>query len=89
MRTTVNCVRHGPGEEALDRAPWPGELGQRLLASVGKRAWREWLTHQTMLINENRLSPLDPKTRAFLSVELEKYFFGGGSEVPAGYQPPA
>jgi A/G-specific adenine glycosylase len=84
---TVNCVRYGPGEEALDRAPWPGELGQRLLASVGKRAWGEWLAHQTLLINEHRLSPLDPKTRAFLAAELEKYFFGGGSAVPAGYQP--
>jgi Fe-S cluster biosynthesis and repair protein YggX len=88
MTTTVNCVRHGPGEEALDRAPWPGELGRRVLEQVGKRAWREWLAHQTMLINENRLSPLDPKTRSFLTAELEKYFFGGGSEAPAGYQPP-
>jgi Fe-S cluster biosynthesis and repair protein YggX len=88
MTTTVNCVRYGPGEEALDRAPWPGELGRRVLDNVGKRAWREWLAHQTMLINENRLSPLDPKTRAFLTGELEKYFFGQGSEAPVGYQPP-
>jgi Fe-S cluster biosynthesis and repair protein YggX len=55
---------------------------------VSKEAWSQWLAHQTMLINENRLSPLDPKHRAFLQAEMEKYFFGEGSEKPAGYVAP-
>ena len=41
-----------------------------------------------MLINENRLSPLDPKARKFLEGEMEKFLFGAGSAAPAGYVPP-
>jgi Fe-S cluster biosynthesis and repair protein YggX len=82
---SIHCIRYGSDQEPLARAPVPGELGQRILANVGKKAWSEWLAHQTMLINENRLSPLDPKARAFLAAELEKYFFGDGSAKPSGY----
>ena len=52
------------------------------------QAWAEWIARQTMLINENRLSPLDPKHRAFLETEMRKFLFEGGSEAPAGYVPP-
>ncbi len=88
MTQIIECIRYGTGQEALDRAPYPGELGQRIHASVGKRAWADWLAHQTMLINENRLSPVDPKARSFLKEELEKFFFGEGSVHPQGYVPP-
>jgi len=85
MTRLVDCVRHGAGQEGLDRAPYPGEIGQRVLQSVSKRAWTEWLAHQTMLINENRLSPVDPKARKFLLEEMEKFFFGPGSAPPEGF----
>ncbi len=85
MSRLVNCVRHGADQPGLDRAPYPGPLGQKVYDQVSKQAWGEWLAHQTMLINENRLSPVDPKARAFLKDELEKYFFGEGSQAPEGY----
>lgn len=88
MTRTIDCVRHGAGQEGLDRAPYPGELGQRIYAAVSKRGWADWLAHQTMLINENRLSPVDPKARKFLQEEMEKYFFGPGSAPPEGYVGP-
>lgn len=88
MPRMIFCVKEGRETEGLDFAPWPGPLGQRIFAEVGKPAWKQWLAHQTMLINENRLSPMDPKTRTFLSAEMEKYFFGGGAEKPAGFVPP-
>ena len=47
-----------------------------------------WLAHQTMLINEYRLNLSDPKSREFLSIELQKYFFGEGSEKPSGFVNP-
>jgi Fe-S cluster biosynthesis and repair protein YggX len=84
----VQCVllkREAPG---LERAPYPGELGQRILAGVSKEAWAQWLKHQTMLINEYRLTPIEPKARKFLETEMEKFFFGAGSKAPEGYQPP-
>ena len=72
----------------LDRVPYPGPLGQRLFDNVSKEAWAKWLGHQTMLMNEYRLTPVDPKARKFLEGEMEKFFFGGGSTKPEGYKPP-
>lgn len=88
MSHIVHCVKLGRQAEGLAFAPWPGELGKRIYANVSKEAWAGWLAHQTMLINENRLSPLEPKARAFLAGELERYFFGGGSAPPPGYVAP-
>lgn len=85
---TVFCEKLQREAEGLDFAPWPGELGQRVYARISKEAWSQWLAHQTMLINENRLSPLDPKTRSFIAAEMEKFLFGEGSEKPQGYVPP-
>lgn len=87
MSRTVYCEKTQTETEGLDFAPWPGELGKRVYQHIGKPAWAEWLAHQTMLINENRLSPLDPKHRAYLQAEMEKFLFGDGAEKPAGYTP--
>jgi Fe-S cluster biosynthesis and repair protein YggX len=87
MSRMVFCQKTQTEAEGLDFIPWPGELGKRVFEHIGKAAWAEWLAHQTMLINENRLSPLDPKHRAYLQTEMEKYLFGGGAEKPAGYTP--
>jgi len=87
MSRVVQCVllkREAPG---LDRAPYPGELGKRIFDTVSKEAWGRWVHHQTMLINEYRLTPIEPKARKFLEAEMEKFFFGGGSEKPEGYKP--
>ena len=88
MARTIQCIKLGREAEGLDFPPYPGELGKRIYENVSKEAWQAWLAHQTMLINENRLNPLDAKTRAFLAAEMEKYFFGDGSEKPAGYVVP-
>ena len=88
MTRNVQCVKLHREAEGLAFAPWPGELGKRIYDNVSKEAWQTWLAHQTMLINENRLNPLDAKTRSFLAAEVEKYFFGGGSEKPPGYVTP-
>ncbi len=87
MARTVQCVRLGEEAEGLDFPPLPGELGRRVFENVSKPAWRQWLAHQTMLINENRLKVTDPSARRFLERELEKFFFGEGSATPEGYVP--
>lgn len=88
MSRTLHCVKLDREAEGLDRPPYPGPLGKRVFEQVSKQAWADWLKHQTMLINENRLSPMDPKARKFLEEQMERYFFGEGAEVPAGYVPP-
>lgn len=87
MSRTVHCVKLGQAAEGLSRAPYPGELGARIFESVSAAAWADWLKHQTMLINENRLNPRNPGARAFLEAQMREYFFGTGSEKPAGYVP--
>ena len=88
MSRTVHCARLKRDAEGLGFVPYPGPLGKRIFEHVSKEAWSQWLAHQTMLINENRLSPLDPKARKFLEAEMEKFLFGDGSDAPAGYVPP-
>ena len=88
MPETVFCAKlkkQGPG---LSFAPYPGELGQRILDNISQEAWDQWLARQTMLINENRLSPRDRDARAFLAAEMEAFLFGDGGTVPDGYVPP-
>ena len=87
MSRTVNCVLLGVEAEGLDKPPYPGELGQRIFENVSKQAWQRWLGHQTMLINEYRLSPIEPRAREFLEKEMEKFFFGDGSEAPPDFKP--
>ena len=89
MTRRLHCLHSGQEADGLDFVPWPGELGRRVFASIGKPAWTAWLAHQTMLINENRLSPMNPQHRAFLEEQMEKFLFEGGAEKPAGYMPDA
>ena len=88
MSRTVHCIKLDKEAEGLDRPPYPGALGQRIFEQVSKEAWQLWLRHQTMLINEHRLSPIDPQARKYLETEMEKFFFGGGSSVPGGFVMP-
>jgi len=88
MARTVQCAylkREAPG---LERLPYPGELGKRIYENISAQAWQEWVRHQTMLINEYRLSPIEPKARKFLVEEMEKFLFGGGSDKPTEFVAP-
>ena len=88
MTRMVQCVYLKREAQGLDRPPYPGPLGQRVYESVSKEAWARWINHQTMLINEYRLTPIEPKARKFLEGEMEKFLFGAGSNAPEGYKPP-
>lgn len=87
MSNTVYCLRLRKDAPALPAAPYPGELGKRILENISQEAWQQWLSHQTLLINEHRLSLADAKARQFLAKEMEAYLFGDGSAVPKGYMP--
>lgn len=88
MSRTVHCVKLDKEAEGLTALPYPGDLGKRVYEQVSKEAWQMWLGHQTMLINEYRLTPIEPKARKFLEEEMEKYFFGEGSEAPKEFVEP-
>ena len=88
MPRMVNCVKLQREAEGLDFPPYPGELGKRIFEQVSKEAWKQWLEHQKMLVNENRLNLADRKAREYLTQQMEQHFFGAGAERAAGYVPP-
>jgi Fe-S cluster biosynthesis and repair protein YggX len=89
MARIVNCIKYGKEAEGLDFPPYPGPLGKRIWESVSKAAWQEWLKHQTMLVNENRLNLADAQARQYLARQMENHFFGQGADAAQGYVPPA
>lgn len=87
MTRMVHCVKLHKDAEGLDFPPVPGELGKRIYESVSKEAWEEWKKLQTMIINEYGLNCADPKVRAHVSEQCERYFFGGGIEAVPNHVP--
>ena len=88
MGKQLICAKTGEEAEGLDKQPYPGPLGKKIYETIGKIAWGDWLRHQTMLINEYRLTPIEEKDRKFLEAEMEKFFFGEGSQRPAEFKEP-
>jgi Fe-S cluster biosynthesis and repair protein YggX len=89
MTRIVHCVLLGQDLPGLDKPPHPGELGRRIYDHVSKEAWQRWVRHQVMLLNEYRLTPVEPAHRKRLEFEMEKFLFGGGSDKPKDYVPPS
>jgi Fe-S cluster biosynthesis and repair protein YggX len=85
----IYCQRLRREAESLAKAPFPGANGLRVLAGISQQGWNEWLAHQTMLINENRLSPLDPKAKKYLTEQMDRFLFGSGADEVAGFVAPA
>ncbi|HTH39290.1 MAG TPA: oxidative damage protection protein [Rhodocyclaceae bacterium] len=88
MARMVKCIKLGTEAEGLDFPPLPGELGKKIFENVSKEAWAQWIKLQTMLINENRLSLVDPRARQYLQEQVIKHFFGEGADAATGYVPP-
>ena len=88
MPRKVTCIKLGKEADGLEFAPWPGELGQRLLDNVSQEAWQEWLRQQTILINEYKLNPLDAEHKKYLAAQMEAWFFGDGIVMPDEWKPP-
>lgn len=82
MSRTVHCIKLKQELPGLEKPPFKGELGQRIYDTVSHQAWRQWLEHSKMLINEYRLDLVSEHGQRIWMTELEKYFYGDGSELP-------
>jgi Fe-S cluster biosynthesis and repair protein YggX len=87
MTRTAFCLKLQKEAAGLASVPYPGELGKKIYENISQEAWQQWLRHQTLLINEHRLSLVDPSARKLLATEMEAFLFGGGSAKPQGYVP--
>src|SRR3977135_4574451 len=85
----VFCVKFQREMEGLDETPFEGHpLGQKIYESVSKEAWKMWVEHMKMLMNEYRLNLGTAEAQEFLIKQMDEYFFGDGAALPAGYVPP-
>ncbi|HSU42475.1 MAG TPA: oxidative damage protection protein [Polyangiaceae bacterium] len=87
MAHLVDCIKLGHEAEGLEKLPFKGELGQRIYDHVSKEAWKQWLEHSKMLINEYRLDLTSESGQRLWMTECEKFFFGDGSSAPAEFVP--
>jgi Fe-S cluster biosynthesis and repair protein YggX len=84
----VNCVKFGREMPGLERIPWKGEIGKRIYENVSQEAWKMWIEHSKMLMNEYRLNPLDANSQKIMEEQMEQFFFGDGAKLPEGYVAP-
>ena len=88
MTRMVNCRKYGKELPGLPGPPYPGAKGEEIYQTVSQQAWREWLSHQTMLINEKQLSLAAAADRKYLNEQLEKFLDNKDFDRAAGYVPP-
>ena len=84
----VHCVKFDKDLPGLDRVPWKGDIGKRVYEKISKDAWKLWLEHSKMVVNEYRLNPLDPSSQKIMEEQMEQFFFGDGAKLPEGYVAP-
>lgn len=87
MARLVHCAKLQKEAEGLDRPPYPNELGKRIFENVSKEAWKLWISHSTMLVNEYRIDVSSRTGTEFLLKQAEAFFFGDGGAKPEGFVP--
>jgi Fe-S cluster biosynthesis and repair protein YggX len=86
----VFCVKFQREMEGLSEVPFEGHpLGQKIYENVSKEAWRMWVEHMKMIMNEYRLNLGTPEAQEFLIQQMDNYFFGPGAALPPDYVPPS
>jgi Fe-S cluster biosynthesis and repair protein YggX len=88
MTRMVFCRKYQQELEGLDMPPYPGAKGQDLYNNISKKAWKEWMAHQTMLINEKRLNVMDIGTKVYLTEQMTKFLSGENYDAAEGFVPP-
>lgn len=88
MPRMVHCVKLGKELEGLSEVPFDTHpLGQRIYENVSQEAWRQWVEHMKMIMNEYRLNLGTREAQEFLLAQMERFFFGEGSNLPPNFVP--
>lgn len=88
MSRMIFCTFLKREAEGLDFQLYPGEMGQRIYQQISKEAWTQWMTKQTMLINEKKLNMMNVEHRQQIEKEMVKFLFEGQDVHIEGYTPP-
>lgn len=85
--STVICKKYGKELPAMEKPPFPNELGRQIQANYSQKAWSAWVSLQTMLINEKHLSLFEPEAKKYLNEQRDLFLSGGDHEKPSGFEP--
>ena len=88
MSRTIFCTFLKREAEGQDFQLYPGDTGKRIYNEISKEAWSQWLSKQTMLINEKKLSMMNLEDRKLLEKEMINFLFEGRDVHIDGYTPP-
>ncbi|RLA46203.1 MAG: oxidative damage protection protein [Gammaproteobacteria bacterium] len=89
MSRTVFCSKYQQELEGLVTPPFPGTEGEDIYNNVSQKAWQEWVSHQTRLINEKQLNMMDMTARTYLTDQRTKFLAGEDYDEAEGYVPPS
>jgi len=67
------CSRCNQTKPAMDEAPFPNELGEKVFNQICEDCWKEWVAQQLMIMNEYRLDPMNDEHSQFLDNEMIKF----------------
>jgi Fe-S cluster biosynthesis and repair protein YggX len=85
----VHCLKLGKDLPGMPYKPFDNDLGQKIYDNISMDAWRMWLEHSKMVVNEYRLDLTSPRAQQILLEQAEQFFFGEGAQLPPDYKPPA
>jgi Fe-S cluster biosynthesis and repair protein YggX len=69
----ITCSRCKKTTERMPALPFPGDLGARVQAHVCAPCWKEWLSLQVNIINENRYVMTNAEHRAILTRQMLEF----------------
>ncbi|WP_225639226.1 oxidative damage protection protein [Candidatus Profftia sp. (ex Adelges kitamiensis)] len=77
MSRNIFCTFLRKEAKKQDFQLYPGELGIRIFNEISKEAWLQWVDKQTILINEKKLSMVNPKDCKLIEREMVRFLFKG------------
>ncbi|MEO6775860.1 MAG: oxidative damage protection protein [Kofleriaceae bacterium] len=89
MARLVHCEKLGKEAPGMPYKPFNNALGQRIYDHISMDAWKLWLEHSKMIVNEYRVDLTSVKGREMMLEQAEQYFFGEGAQLPPDYVAPA
>ena len=88
MSRTVFCRKYQQELPGLPVPPLPGPKGLDVYEHISAQAWSEWMSQQTMLINEKQLNLMDMTARSYLAEQMQRFFANQDTDNIEGYVAP-
>jgi Fe-S cluster biosynthesis and repair protein YggX len=89
MARTVKCAKLQRELPAMPYKPFNDALGERIYNEISMDAWKMWIEHSKMVVNEYRLDLTQADSHAKLKEQCEQFLFGEGSALPPDFVQPA